>query len=102
MDLDNWSYFEAIGIMKEDLGCNGELKLKWKMSDYGFKNRLKEMLSDADALEMANYAIANKCEVNLYVNDNEEDKAKASDDRFDELESSNNPLEIEVKGGGHM
>lgn len=65
--MDKWSYFEALGILKKEFGCSGNLKLWWKSAKGSFEHGLKEIYMDKHALELANYAINNKCEVKIYV-----------------------------------
>ncbi|KAJ1387747.1 hypothetical protein SESBI_39735 [Sesbania bispinosa] len=66
MDIDNWSYFEALSIVKE-LGYVGGVKLWWRVGKCEGKFEFKSITWDSHALEMVNYAIAHKTEVNLMV-----------------------------------
>jgi len=64
IDADKWSFFEAIGILKEDFGYSDQqMKLWWKGGDGDYK----EMTMERHALELSNYVIANSCEVELFV-----------------------------------
>lgn len=58
-DSDRWSYFEAIGLVRE-FGYSENVKLWWKPKGVSFEGNLKELLTDSDALELANYALHNK------------------------------------------
>lgn len=51
VDLDKWSFFEAIDIVREDFGDGGTVKLWWKGDD----DVLKEFKLDTQAMEMVNY-----------------------------------------------
>ena len=64
IDVDKWSFFEAIGILKEDFGYGDQpMRLWWKGGDGDYK----EMTMDNHALELFDYVIANSCEVELFV-----------------------------------
>lgn len=66
LDVDTWSYFEAVGLLKE-LGYRDSVRLWWKPSSWPFEAGLKLLGLDKDALELSDYAIANKSEVDIYV-----------------------------------
>ncbi|KAJ1414014.1 hypothetical protein SESBI_19239, partial [Sesbania bispinosa] len=66
LDVDTWSYFEALGYVK-DLGHKENVKLWWKSKYGSFEKGLKELKNDVDAVEMENYVVGNKYEVQLYV-----------------------------------
>ncbi|KAJ1396974.1 hypothetical protein SESBI_32146 [Sesbania bispinosa] len=66
MNIDNWSYFEALSIVKE-LGYVGGVKLWWRVGKCEGKYEYKSITWDSHALEMANYAIDHNFEVNLVV-----------------------------------
>ncbi|KAJ1388612.1 hypothetical protein SESBI_38952 [Sesbania bispinosa] len=66
MGIDNWSYFEALSIVKK-LGYVGGVKLWWRIGKCEGKYEYKSITWDSHALEMANYAIDHNCEVNLVV-----------------------------------
>ena len=57
IDADKWSFFKAIGILKENFGYGDQpIRLWWKGGDgYG-----KEMTMDSYALELSDYVIANE------------------------------------------
>ena len=56
IDVDKWSFFEAIGILKEDFGYGDQpMRLWWKGGDGDYK----EKTMDNCALELSNYVIAN-------------------------------------------
>jgi len=64
IDVDKWSFFKAIGILKEDFGYGDQPMRLWSKGGDG---KYKEMTMDSHALELSNYAIANSCEVELFV-----------------------------------
>ncbi|KAJ1389765.1 hypothetical protein SESBI_38021 [Sesbania bispinosa] len=64
--MDTWSYFEVVGYVK-DLIHKEKVKLWWKSKYGSFEKGLKEFKNDVDVVEMANYAVGNKYEVQLYV-----------------------------------
>ncbi|KAJ1419512.1 hypothetical protein SESBI_15071 [Sesbania bispinosa] len=66
MEIDNWSYFEALSIVKE-LRYVGGVKLWWRVGKCEGKYEYRSITWDNHALEMANYAIDHNCEVNLVV-----------------------------------
>ncbi|KAJ1413543.1 hypothetical protein SESBI_19619 [Sesbania bispinosa] len=66
MNIDNWSCFEALSIVKE-LGYVGGVKLWWRVGNCVRKYEYKSITWDSHALEMGNYAIDHNCEVNLVV-----------------------------------
>ncbi|KAJ1380010.1 hypothetical protein SESBI_46391 [Sesbania bispinosa] len=66
LDVDTWSYFEAIGLLK-DIGYNSPMKLWWKFKGGKVQNKWKEMKVDDDANEVSSYAELKKCEVHFYV-----------------------------------
>ena len=60
IDVDKWSFFEAIGILKEDFRYGDQpLRLWWKGSD----DEYKEITIDSHALELSNYVIATEVEL---------------------------------------
>ncbi|KAJ1435355.1 hypothetical protein SESBI_04857 [Sesbania bispinosa] len=66
LDVDSWSYFEALGLIK-DLGYREVVKLWWNVGK-GKKGKIFKSISwDSHALEMCQYAVDNNCEVDLYV-----------------------------------
>ncbi|KAJ1405698.1 hypothetical protein SESBI_25611 [Sesbania bispinosa] len=68
LDIDNWSYFEALGLI-QDLGYREykSVKLWWKVGRGRMGKNLICICWDSHALEMGNYALEHKCEVDLYV-----------------------------------
>ncbi|KAJ1400298.1 hypothetical protein SESBI_29682 [Sesbania bispinosa] len=66
LEIDNWSYFEAMSIVKE-LGYLGGVKLWWRIGKHVGKYEFKSITWDSHALEMANYAIEHNCEINLVL-----------------------------------
>ncbi|KAJ1394514.1 hypothetical protein SESBI_34090 [Sesbania bispinosa] len=66
LDVDSWSYFEALGLIK-DLGYREAVKLWWNVGN-GKKGKIFKRISwDSRALEMCQYAVDNNCEVDMYV-----------------------------------
>lgn len=63
IDSDRWSYFEALSFLK-DFWHAEPGRLWWKPNG---GSMLKEITWDNHALEMANYAIENDVEVELYI-----------------------------------
>jgi len=64
IDATKWSFFEAIGILKEDFGYSDQpMRLWWKGGDGDYK----EMTMNNHALELSNYVIANSCEMELFL-----------------------------------
>ncbi|KAJ1402249.1 hypothetical protein SESBI_28144 [Sesbania bispinosa] len=66
LDLDTWSYFEAIGLLK-DLGYNSPVKLWWKRKGSKGQFEWVEIKEDVIAVELATHADAKKCEVHVFV-----------------------------------
>ena len=64
IDVDKWSFFEAIEILKEDFGYGDQLMRLWWKGGYG---EYKEITMGSHALELSNYIITNNCEVELFV-----------------------------------
>ena len=59
IDEDKWSFFELIGILKDDVNYKGDFNLWWTgVHDVG----LKELALDNDALELANFSLSNNPE----------------------------------------
>ncbi|KAJ1420642.1 hypothetical protein SESBI_14217 [Sesbania bispinosa] len=67
-DLDTWSYFEAVGLVKKDLGHKGKFKFWWQVGS-SLEKGLKELCDDEDAMEMSkivkNNAIVDVSVVNV-------------------------------------
>ena len=64
IDVDKWSFFKVIWILKGDFGYGDQpMRLWWKGGD----DEYKEMTMDNHALKLSNYIIANSCEVELFV-----------------------------------
>ncbi|KAJ1404518.1 hypothetical protein SESBI_26503 [Sesbania bispinosa] len=96
MEIDNWSYFEALSIVKE-LGYVGGVKLWWRVGKCEGKHEFKSITWDSHALEMANYAIANNCEVNMVV----EHVSVAVPNLIVSLPGPEEVKETQVKKGGN-
>ncbi|KAJ1377592.1 hypothetical protein SESBI_48735, partial [Sesbania bispinosa] len=52
LDLDTWSYFEALGLLK-DLGYNTPVKLLWESKGLRGWTQWKEVKDDEDAIEVS-------------------------------------------------
>jgi len=66
IDLDFWSYFEALGIVKE-FKYRGDVKLWWKGSKEKLLNNLRMLNGDKEAMTLANFTEETKEEVDIYV-----------------------------------
>jgi len=66
IDPDFWSYFEALGILKE-FKYAGDVKLWWKGSKEKLLNNLRTLNDDKDAMALAFFAEETKQEVDIYV-----------------------------------
>ncbi|QCD87666.1 hypothetical protein DEO72_LG3g2205 [Vigna unguiculata] len=69
IDPDRWSYFEALGIVKE-FKYGGEVRLWWKGSSESLYNNLRLLNDDREALNLAKYADDNEEEVELNTQKN--------------------------------
>ena len=59
IDVDKWSYFEFVGILKEDVKlkeCEGVFKLWWNGGD----DETKEFALDSHVVELYNYYVSTK------------------------------------------
>jgi len=59
IDPNRWSYFEALGIVKE-FKYGGEVRLWWKGSSESLYNNLRLLSDDREALNLAKYAKDNE------------------------------------------
>ncbi|KAJ1410726.1 hypothetical protein SESBI_21749 [Sesbania bispinosa] len=66
IDIENWSYFEALGLVK-DLGYCEKVSLWWNVAKGRMNRTFRSIGWDSHALEMGNYALLHNCEVDLYV-----------------------------------
>ncbi|KAJ1409994.1 hypothetical protein SESBI_22229 [Sesbania bispinosa] len=66
LDVDNWSYFETLGLIK-DLGYREAVKLWWNVGKGRKGKMFKSISCDSHALEMCQYAVDNNREVDLFV-----------------------------------
>ena len=66
VDIDKWSYFGALSLVK-DLGYDETMKLWWKVLGKTLNDGLKSISWYSHALEMGNYALNCRCEVDMYV-----------------------------------
>ncbi|XP_047148636.1 uncharacterized protein LOC124820895 [Vigna umbellata] len=65
-DLNRWSYFEAVGIVKE-FKYDADFKLWWKGLKQRLMNNVRLLSDDREALYLAHYVEKNKEEVEIYV-----------------------------------
>ncbi|KAJ1438993.1 hypothetical protein SESBI_02768 [Sesbania bispinosa] len=96
MEIGNWSYFEALSIVKE-LGYVRGVELWWRVGKCEGKHEFKSITWDSHALEMANYAIANNREVNMVV----EHVSEAVPNLIVSLPGPEEVKETQVKKGGN-
>lgn len=66
VDVHKWSYFEAIEILKE-LGYADGIRLWWRVDGPKSHEGYRAIISDADALELGDFAIKNRCEAQIFV-----------------------------------
>ena len=66
IDPYRWSYFEALGIVKE-FKYGSEVRLWWKGSSESLYNNLRLLSDDRETLNLAKYAEDNEEEVEVYV-----------------------------------
>ncbi|KAK7380332.1 hypothetical protein VNO78_32840 [Psophocarpus tetragonolobus] len=66
-----WTMIDGLGLkngfldtFNYDKPCD---KLWWKLNEWDFKGNLRPFEIDVDAMELANYAISNKCEIGIFV-----------------------------------
>lgn len=60
IDENKWSFFELVGILKDDIKFAGDFKLRWTgTGDVG----LKELAFDNHALELTNFALSHNFQV---------------------------------------
>ena len=92
-DPDKWSYFEAVGILREDFGYAGVVKLWWKGILDG--DEFKELTNDAQATDMVAYAEANNGVVHMYVESKDGNEGMVADNFNDnnDLNEDNNSEE---------
>ena len=64
IDPDFWSYFEALGIVKE-FKYGDDVKLWWKGSKEKLLNNLQMLNDDKEAMALANFAEETKEEVDI-------------------------------------
>ncbi|KAJ1431325.1 hypothetical protein SESBI_07177 [Sesbania bispinosa] len=65
LDIDTWSYFEVVGLLK-DLGYVDKVKMSWKEKCAKFST-LKPLCDDDDAMDLSAHVVLRKCEVEIYV-----------------------------------
>ncbi|KAJ1427442.1 hypothetical protein SESBI_09697 [Sesbania bispinosa] len=58
---------EALGLLKEDLGVRGKVKLWWKKVGSRLDKGLRAFIDDKDVVELSTYAETHQCEVEVYV-----------------------------------
>ncbi|KAK7267451.1 hypothetical protein RIF29_20125 [Crotalaria pallida] len=62
IEVEGWSWFEALELVR-DLGYLDVVQLWWKPNG----SEWVHIVDDKEAEAIANYAIENKCEVDIYV-----------------------------------
>ncbi|WVZ21257.1 hypothetical protein V8G54_008579 [Vigna mungo] len=67
VDPDRWSYFEALGIIKEEFKYAADFKLWWKGSREIMMNNVRLLSDDRDAMNLAKYAEETEDMVEIYV-----------------------------------
>ncbi|KAK7290308.1 hypothetical protein RIF29_04627 [Crotalaria pallida] len=67
LDPDRWSYFEALSILR-DLGYGVGGSMWWFPG--GTHGPIKEIKTEKDALDVADYALKNMTEVDIYIEHN--------------------------------
>ncbi|WVY93826.1 hypothetical protein V8G54_032914 [Vigna mungo] len=67
VDPDRWSYFEALGIIKEQFKYAADFKLWWKGSREIMMNNVRLLSDDRDAMNLAKYAEETEDIVEIYV-----------------------------------
>ncbi|WVZ07385.1 hypothetical protein V8G54_020731 [Vigna mungo] len=67
VDPDRWSYFEALGIIKEEFKYAADFKLWWKGSGEIMMNNVRLLSDDNDAMDLAKYAEETEDMVKIYV-----------------------------------
>lgn len=66
LDIDRWSFFQGIGLLK-NLVYDGNMKFWWKSENKKFEGNLKHFMNDLDAMDLAKFALTNKCKAHIYV-----------------------------------
>ncbi|WVZ13613.1 hypothetical protein V8G54_011179 [Vigna mungo] len=67
VDPDRWSYFEALGIIKEQFKYAADFKLWWKGSREIMMNNVRLLSDCRDAMNLAKYAEETEDMVEIYV-----------------------------------
>lgn len=49
VDADKWSFFQALGIVRSDLGYHGEVQMWWKLKELSLEDGLFYFVGDKDA-----------------------------------------------------
>ncbi|KAG5020188.1 hypothetical protein JHK87_016043 [Glycine soja] len=66
-NLDNWSYFKVVGIVKEDLKCDMGVRLWWINDGPKYVARYRAIKCNVDAVELGKYCVEHQCPVDIYV-----------------------------------
>ncbi|KAK7281854.1 hypothetical protein RIF29_10173 [Crotalaria pallida] len=94
-DPDRWSFFEALGILRE-LGYGIGGRMWWVPTG----DTLKEIKDDKDAAEVCDFAMKNKVEVDIYIEHNivstayEVKMINSVEDIMDKLSQVNNSDDV--------
>ncbi|KAL5169798.1 hypothetical protein HKD37_11G031635 [Glycine soja] len=63
IDIDKWSFFEFVGILKQDVKIKGDFKLCWEGANAGFK----ELVLDSHVAEVLNFGLSQNSPMEVYV-----------------------------------
>ena len=89
IDVEKLSFFEAIGILKEDFGYGDQvMRLWWKGGDGEYKEI---------TMELSNHAIANSCKVELFVECVDHNEGAVDDNFSSNSEDSSDELVKDVQ-----
>ncbi|RZB90708.1 hypothetical protein D0Y65_023253, partial [Glycine soja] len=98
LDIDRWSFFLGIGLLK-NLVYDGNMKFWWKSENKKFEGNLKHFMNDLDAMDLAKFALTNKCKAHIYVEHTMSSADIVEQLDYDRIGSDNN-LEEDVGGSG--
>lgn len=65
-DVDRWSFFEAVGLVR-DLGYKEDFLLWWNSDSAEYEGGYKSLKVDNDAVKCAEFALLHNCDIQLYV-----------------------------------
>ena len=67
LDTDTWSFVEVFDLVHDlEFSIIGGIKIWWKEFDVDYET-LKDLSNDQDAMDLARYALSQKCEIDIYV-----------------------------------